>query len=252
MTLTLQDVDQSINNVDKYHTPYDMNVMRLDDRYIPATSATRGYPLDQLSCLVYTYFTKVAVDYYCREIVTPSLIKDLEKRYPQYKFWEDDYKLDRKQLAVLANLGKITKPSLVFSRKFGLNCKIDAIFTNAPFDKYTVFTGRRYFNPCIKCPAPCEIRCPVGCKMNYSLNDKDAKKCDTYITRHWNKPENHCRICQEACPYSEKLLDRIPKKFHVRLWKPHPNDGREWWWNEVRHDWDLVSKDNTDKFVYPK
>jgi len=242
MIFTLQHIKDSIDAIDKYHTPYDLNVIRLDKRYKTATKATKNFPLDQVSCIVYTYFTKVAVDYYCREIVTPEVITYLKNKYPEYDFWEDDYELGRKQLAVLANLGKITKPSLVFSRRFGLNCKIDAIFTNAPFKEYAKFSGRRLFKPCVECPAPCEKKCPVGCKMTYYLNDPDIKKCDAYITRHWNEPENHCRICQEACPYSERLLDRIPKQFHVRLWKPHPNDGRKYWWNEVRHDWDLISE----------
>tara|TARA_B100001250_G_C19649704_1_gene722060 strand:- start:180 stop:920 length:741 start_codon:yes stop_codon:yes gene_type:complete len=164
------------------------------------------------SVLVLRIFSHVAADYFFQKEILPRIVSHLNKKYNQDQIWfdYDDYILDRKEYAMRSGAGRLTKPSLVFDKRFGLNCKFDLIFTNLKFKKYTVVEeDNPVYKNCIGCPAPCESSCPVGCRMNFKLIDWE--KCSNFVDdvdlfRH---PDKMCRICQDSCPYSDELKNDI-------------------------------------------
>lgn len=177
------------------------------------------------SVIVWNIFSVVSFDYAFRDIFIPKIINKLNLKFnrDKFNFDYDHYQLNRKQFAVRSGTAKISRPSIAFHEKFGLNYKIDLIFTNGLFDDAVVIEDKLEYENCIGCDAPCESSCPVGCTFNYEHSD--WRKCDNFITtaENFSDPEKMCRICQDACPYSEdlkqKLLDinpdygsRIPNK----------------------------------------
>jgi len=218
--MKLVDIKEVFREVNEHNIPYDIGVIRAGEispvwsEYEKRYSST---PPFVRSVIVYVLFTKVAVDYYFREKLTPKIINVLNRKYGD-RFCYDNYRVNRKQLAVRAGLGKIAKQSLVFSRKFGFNCKIDAIFTDLEFDEYSVYDGEKYHKECSSCAAsPCISKCPVACKMEYHLYD--VSLCDNHITPKWNTPELMCRTCIEECKSSEELLKHIPLDAQKRIWR---------------------------------
>jgi len=221
--MDISDIQQAFREANEHNIPCDIGIIRAeaissvwseyDGRY-----STTPPPFIK-SAIVYVLFTRVAVDYYFREELTPRVIDILNRRYGRH-FCYDDYQGNRKQLAVLAGLGKIAKQSLLFSNQFGLNCKIDALFADLEFDEYAIYDGERYHKECSSCLAtPCISKCPVKCKMEYHLDD--VSLCDHHITPHWNSPELMCRACLDECKSSEALLQSIPSDAHKRIRRSH-------------------------------
>ena len=90
-----------------------------------------------------------------------------------------------------------------------MNYKIDLLFTNAEFKDTVVIKDTPRYNNCIGCDAPCESKCPMSCKMDFDL--VDWEKCSNFVDtpKAFEDLDSICRICQEACPYSEELKRQI-------------------------------------------
>ena len=214
MVLKSRDLHFAFDEVTKdFPLLYDIGVTTLPP--IPFDDVTK-------SIIVWNVFSTVAYDYTFRDVFIPKIINLLNLKFncEGYEFGYDDYILNRKQLAVRSGTGKISKPSLAFHKKFGLNYKIDLILTNAEFEDSVVVEDMLKYENCIGCDAPCEKQCPVGCKFNFEHSDWE--KCEKFISKpEWfENPEKMCRICQDACPYSEELKENILKinpKYGSRL-----------------------------------
>ncbi len=219
--MNIPDIDTAFREANEHNTPYDIGIIRPGDIVPVWSEYDRRYsstpPAFVKSVIVYVILTTVAADYYFRESLTPRIISILKRKFGNH-FGYDDYQVNRKQLAVLAGLGKIAKQSLVFTNKFGLNAKIDAIFSDFEFDEYSIYDGERYREECASCAAPCISKCPVKCKMAYRLDDVSA--CDKYITPNWDMPELMCRTCIQECASSERLLENYPSEAHKRIGHP--------------------------------
>ena len=87
--------------------------------------------------------------------------------------------------------------------------KIDLIFTNAEFEDSVIVEGQPHYENCEGCDAPCESKCPMGCKMDFDL--VDWEKCANFVDvpEAFKNLDTICRICQEECPYSEDLRKEI-------------------------------------------
>ena len=170
--------------------------------------------------IVWNVFSVVAFDYTFRDVFIPQIIDKLNLKYGKegIYFAYDNYLLNRKQFAVRSGTAKISRPSIAFHKKFGLNYKIDLLFTNTVFEDSIIVDDMLKYENCIGCDAPCESSCPVGCTFNFEHSD--WMKCDNFISRPelFANPDNMCRICQDACPYSEELKQN--------LLKINPNYGR--------------------------
>ena len=163
------------------------------------------------SIIVWNVFSTVAFDYTYKNEFLPQVIEYLNLRYSNegYTFGYDDYSLNRKQFAIRSGAATLAKTSLAFHKRFGMNYKIDLIFTNAEFDDTIVVEGEPHYSNCLGCDAPCEHKCPMGCTMNFDL--VDWEKCANFVDtpEAFKDLDNICRICQDSCPYSEALTDRI-------------------------------------------
>jgi len=219
--MNIADIDMAFREANEHTIPYDIGIIRTTDISPVWCEYDRKYsgvpPAFVKSVIVYAIFTTAAADYYFRESLTPRIIGVLKRRSGDH-FGYDDYQINRKQLAVLAGLGKIAKQSLVFTNKFGLNAKIDAIFSDLEFDEYATYDGERYHEECSSCAAPCISKCPMKCKMEYHLDDVSA--CDHHITPYWDTPELMCRTCIQECASSERMLEDFPPEVRNRLGRP--------------------------------
>lgn len=160
------------------------------------------------SIIVWNVFSDVAYDYFYKNNFLPKIITYLNLRY-EYNFGYDGYNLNRKQFAIRSGAATLAKTSLAFHKKFGMNYKIDLIFTNAEFDDAVVVEGQPHYENCEGCDAPCERLCPVGCTMNFDL--VNWEKCSNFVDtpEAFKNLDTICRICQEKCPYSEDLRKEI-------------------------------------------
>ena len=219
--MNISDIQAAFDEANEHGIPYDIGIIKTTDLspvWSEYDKKYSGVPPEKVkSVIVYAILTTVAADYYFREGLTPRIIDVLNGKFGNH-FGYDDYQVNRKQLAVLAGLGKICKQSLVFTNKFGLNAKIDAIFSDLEFDEYAAYDGQRYRQECSSCPAPCISKCPVECKMDYRLEDVSA--CDKYITPNWDTPERMCRACIQECAASERMLEDFPAEARKRLGRP--------------------------------
>ena len=163
------------------------------------------------SVIVLRMFSYVAADYFYGYEIVPSLLHHLNSRYNYTGIWFgwDNYALDRKQYAMRSGAAKLSKPSIIFDKKFGLNCKLDLIYTNLKFEKYVVVEEDPIYENCIGCDAPCESSCPVNCRMNFKLIDWEKCKNTVDYDYLFQNPEQMCRACQDNCPFSEKLKNQI-------------------------------------------
>jgi len=163
------------------------------------------------SIIVWNVFSTVSFDYTYKNTFLPKIITYLNQKYSNegYFFGYDDYILNRKQFAIRSGAATLAKPSLAFHKKFGMNYKIDLIFTNAEFKDTVVIKDTPRYNNCIGCDAPCESKCPMSCKMDFDL--VNWEKCSNFvdIPKAFEDLDSICRICQEACPYSEELTRQI-------------------------------------------
>lgn len=225
MKITTEDIKIAIDFVTReYPMMYDVKVtkpsnnlarQRTQDYYngdMPRSYNNIFKFTDQCkSIIVWNIFSTVAADYFFKNNFLPQILTYLNIRYYEdgLNFGYDDYVLNRKQFAVRSGSAKISKPSLAFHPKFGLNYKIELILSNAEFSDYTIIEDSPRYENCINCDAPCEYSCPQKCKMDFEL--VDWQNCANFIDTKemFNNPDNICRICQDKCPFSEDLKKQI-------------------------------------------
>lgn len=200
--------------------PYDYAIIRpnpsIVSRYRPF-SDDYSFGFEQLdpeikSMCVIVLFTDVSADYYIREVLIPGVRMQARRLKGWPVFGYDDYMILRKELAVAAGLGSIGLNSLFFSKSFGFNCKIDMVWTTQEFDEYDeVFEEDPYLEYCNTCGA-CAASCPVEAYEEFEL--KAARKCGDNIGIDFNDKyrDNMCRLCIDACPYSNALCEEWYKR----------------------------------------
>ena len=107
------------------------------------------------SIIVWNVFSTVAFDYTYKNKFLPEVIEYLNLRYSNegYTFGYDDYSLNRKQFAIRSGAATLAKTSLAFHKRFGMNYKIDLIFTNAIFEDAVVVDGEPHFSNSLGCDA---------------------------------------------------------------------------------------------------
>tara|TARA_B100001250_G_scaffold366152_1_gene347350 strand:+ start:11221 stop:11925 length:705 start_codon:yes stop_codon:yes gene_type:complete len=193
--------------------PPELVTQRAQDHYNRGKpeSLNQSYQLDSSckSIIVWNVFSRVAYDYHYKNNFLPEIISRLNTILYDHHFGYDDYLLNRKQFAIRSGAATLAKPSLAFHKRFGMNYKIDLIFTDAIFDETVVVEGEPHYSNCIGCDAPCESKCPMGCTMNFDL--VDWEKCSNFVDvpEAFKDLDSICRICQDSCPYSQELTKRI-------------------------------------------
>ena len=193
--------------------PPELVTQRAQDHYNRGKpeSLNQSYQLDSSckSIIVWNVFSRVAYDYHYKNNFLPEIISRLNTILYDNNFGYDDYLLNRKQFAIRSGAATLAKPSLAFHKRFGMNYKIDLIFTDAEFDETVVIDGEPHYSNCIGCDAPCEYKCPMGCTMNFDL--VDWEKCSNFVDvpEAFKDLDSICRICQDSCPYSQELTKRI-------------------------------------------
>jgi ferredoxin len=112
-----------------------------------------------------------------------------------------------KELATAAGLGVIGKNALFFSHRYGFNCKLGALFLNAPVSRYEPLpTNTSWKLPdCSTCNL-CVEACPVSAFDDYVITNVPA--CDRMIAADYFGPrrDHMCRACITRCPVSNDLL----------------------------------------------
>ena len=123
-------LEQVMLRLNPHKIPFDIGIIHSSDIVARWTPYYKRYsygandiPSNIKSIVIYLFFTDSAYDYYVKDIFTPRLIYVMNK-YSKDRTIYDDYKILRKEAAFLAGLGKIGRNSLLFSNKFGFNCKI--------------------------------------------------------------------------------------------------------------------------------
>lgn len=129
----------------------------------------------------------------------------------QYKICVDTQPILEKYFAIKAGLGWQGKNTLVLNRKLGSLFFLGEILTNlepSVFKQPTLSSD--YCGNCTKCVEAC----PTDALEDYVLK---AEKCISYFTLeqksefnqstpHWNEWVAGCDICQEVCPWNQKLI----------------------------------------------
>ena len=117
-----------------------------------------------------------------------------------------------KEAAIQAGLGVKAKNSLIYSYRFGFDCKIcvirfDQSFKNIPINKRV---NKKLWNRCVDC-WDCAINCPVKAIHNEGNDMKDhwldSSKCDNFIGL-----SDHPRIPSIKKFWHENVHPEIPKK----------------------------------------
>ena len=106
-----------------------------------------------------------------------------------------------------AGLGTIGKNALFFSKRFGFNCKLSAVFLNAPVSRYepTPTSTEWKLPDCSTCNL-CVEACPVGAFDDYKITK--VASCDRVIAADYFGPrrDHMCRACITRCPVSNDVL----------------------------------------------
>ena len=172
--------------------------LRLTHRAIPSEAV-----------LVIVLFSDVAADYYVE-----SMAADVAERIDEacgarlaLADAQAAVPVVLKELATAAGLGVIGKNALFFSRRFGFNCKLSAVFLGAPVSRFDATpTSQEWKLPdCSTCNL-CVEACPVGAFDDFAIHDVEA--CDRLIAADYFGPrrDHMCRACITRCPVSNDLL----------------------------------------------
>jgi formate hydrogenlyase subunit 6/NADH:ubiquinone oxidoreductase subunit I len=225
--VNLDDIRKAIAAVNVFSIPFEAGVFKRE-RLIPRdfTMKHRGtrslgsddFPDEIKSVVVYAFFSAVPVDYYVRHDLTLNLLTWLKFNSP-HRFVYDNYRTLRKEAAVYAGLGRIGKNRLFFSHRFGFNCKIDCVFTDAEFDDYFEFEGDHALSLCTECS-----ECIQACTPRALSEPTMQGFATTCYSFHLSRPRSftfqlahtHCNDCVESCPFSNELLEKIPEEIRYR------------------------------------
>jgi ferredoxin len=159
--------------------------------------------------MVIALFSDVAADYFIESMAADVAIA-INHQYGKGTALADaeaSVPVVLKEFATAAGLGTIGKNALFFSHRFGFNCKLSAIFLNAPVTRYDptpTNTGWK-LPDCSTCNL-CVEACPVGAFDNYVINKVEA--CDRLIASDYFGPrrDHMCRACITRCPVSNDVL----------------------------------------------
>lgn len=196
--------------------PYDYAVIRP-----PAELETRHRPyfddfsmgFDQIDAdikalCVIVLFSDVSSDYYIREALIPSIGVQGRREWKRPVFRYDDYMILRKEIAVIAGLGRIGRNALFFGHRFGFNCKIDLLLSTEEFDSFdAIYTGDYKLGSCENCHL-CVEHCPRNAFEDYSL--EHPHNCGHSTAESNNKfRDPSCRNCMDVCECSNNLLEKL-------------------------------------------
>lgn len=178
--------------------------------------------------IVIALYSDVAADYFV-ESMAADVAEQIDDRYGAGTALADAHAaipVLLKEIATAAGLGVIGKNALFFSRRYGFNCKLQAIFLTAPvsrFDPPPTTTEWRLAD-CTTCRL-CVDACPVNAFDDYTMND--AAACDRFIASDYFGPrrDHMCRACITRCPVSNDVL-----QLRRREGAPH----RVFWDNEAQ------------------
>ncbi len=134
------------------------------------------------SVIAYSAYTATACDYHIRDSVTPYVIAALKMISQGSRYTIDkDYCIPRKEVAVKAGLGKIAYNGLFFDTEYGLDCKLDCVFTDLEFEDISEFNSEDYrLDICKECNKNCACKCPVKACGEYKITY--IGRCDNLIT----------------------------------------------------------------------
>jgi ferredoxin len=172
--------------------------LRMTHRAIPSPSV-----------VVIALFSDVAADYFI-ETMAADVAAEIERAHGDGTALADaaaSVPVVLKELATAAGLGTIGKNALFFSRRFGFNCKLSAIFVNAPVTRYdaTPVNTDWKLPDCATCNL-CVEACPVQAFDDYAITNVTA--CDRLISTDYFGPrrDHMCRACITRCPVSNDVL----------------------------------------------
>ena len=194
-----------------------LSKVNIIDRYsfvgaIPLTSRTRKYWDRIKNTLVVLQYTAVAHDY----SIKPDTEKILSALLKQNYFL---IVIDLKRAAMKAGLGSLGFNNLIWSPRFGFDCKIIAWAITEEIRGYKRGYSPAYLPACSGCGLQCHKACPAYAFSGNSIKDFkfDAHKCVKVIGNQIKKQYsdvyhsisgwrgvvggiNHCRACQEQIP----------------------------------------------------
>lgn len=140
-------------------------------------------------------------------------VKDLKKLFGefQYRLTVDTSPVLEKPLAVQAGLGWQGKNTLLLNSKFGSYLFLGEIISDLPLEAFQ--SRMRVNDHCGSCTR-CIEACPTDALSPYDL---DARKCISYWTLEhrgafppevprWKEWIAGCDICQEVCPWNQRLI----------------------------------------------
>ncbi|HEY5926669.1 MAG TPA: hypothetical protein VIV11_33515 [Kofleriaceae bacterium] len=172
--------------------------LRMTHRAIPSRSV-----------IVLALFSDVAADYFV-ESMAADVVQQINEQYGEGTAFADsqaNIPVLLKEVAAAAGLGTIGKNALLFSRKFGFNCKLNVIFLDAVVDRYDATpTDDNWKLPdCTTCNL-CVEACPVGAFDDYVITRTES--CDRLIAGDFFGPrrDHMCRACITRCPVSNDVL----------------------------------------------
>ncbi|HET9990582.1 MAG TPA: hypothetical protein VFQ65_18765 [Kofleriaceae bacterium] len=158
--------------------------------------------------LVFVLYSDVAADYFV-ETMGADIAAKTNALYGDVAMGEAQAGIPivLKEFVAAAGLGVIGKNSLLFSRKFGFNCKLGVVFLGAPVDRYDPLPEPRDWKlaDCATCNL-CVEACPVGAFDDYTMNK--VASCDRLIAGDYFGPrrDHMCRACITRCPVSNDVL----------------------------------------------
>jgi ferredoxin len=159
--------------------------------------------------VVLVLFSDVAADYYI-ESMAADIAERVDEAYNAPLALADaqaHVPVVLKEIATAAGLGVIGKNALFFSRRFGFNCKLSAVFLGAGVTRYDAAPAPRDWKlaDCSTCNL-CVEACPVGAFDDFRMNNAEA--CDRLISADYFGPrrDHMCRACITRCPVSNDVL----------------------------------------------
>lgn len=150
-----------------------------------------------------------------------SFIKEYHCPQLEGRMFVDSAPVLEKAWAVKAGLGWIGRNSLLLTRKMGSYVFISQLITNLPVDEF----AQQESNRCGNCTR-CVDACPTGALLGNGT--VDGGKCISYLTielksdippEFKGKMEGRvfgCDICQEVCPWNQRLTPHTEPQFNIR------------------------------------
>jgi|GEM_PF-6844862 len=181
-------------------------------RTIIFTPKTQKYWRQFKSSLVILQFSDIAYDY----TIKPTVEKIINAKYTNTSLITYCFK----SAAIEAGLAIQAKNNLVWSTKFGFNCKITALGFRDDIIGYNKQVLPNFFPNCKDC-IRCISACPGDALKNDTFNRDNCEsiigpQVQSHLIRYdkiyrrtvipWEGVaggiKEHCRVCQEKCPHN--------------------------------------------------